>query len=133
MMVASLSDCRELFALSGWGDTEWSYYCDEAHDDTPALNLSEPLKVVGGVGYYDHRYPAYDLGYLVRKLPVHYLQKFGNESYVARWVYPAPTREQIELGTHHIIGHSRTSPENALCRLAVNLFEAGVLMARSAG
>src|SRR5690349_13239507 len=66
--VVRLDLCKRLFELSGWNTTIWSWYCDEAHDDDPALNLSEPLKVIGGVGHFDHQYPAYDIGYLLRAL-----------------------------------------------------------------
>lgn len=127
MNVASLDLCKELHTLSGWDGTVWSWYCDEERDDTPAMNLSEPLRVVGGVGYFDHQYPAYDLGYLMRKLPGHYVQKLGSESYVAKWWDYAPTQEQRELGLNHLSGHSKSSPEDAVCRLAIALFEHGVL------
>lgn len=120
--IASLADCRELYRMSGWSDTTFSWYCDEAHDDEPALNLSEPLKVVGGVGYYDTKYPAYDLGYLAAMLPTFELVRRPDESCWVRW-------HGHENGVTYLEVDSRTSPANALCRLAVKLFEAGVLLA----
>jgi len=118
--VASLPECRDLFAASGWDTTIWSWYCDEERDDEPALNLTDEMKVVGGVGYYDHRYPAYDLGYLSRVLPRHDLFKRGNGAYSATWM-DYSSLEEINV-------ESRTSPENALARLAIKLFDAGVLL-----
>src|SRR4051794_28552960 len=62
MNVASLKLCRELHELSGWKDTEYTYYANAGLHS----------------GFVEHRrmvfdkpdnLPAYDLGYLLRKLP----------------------------------------------------------------
>lgn len=120
MITASLTLCKQLHTVSGWTGTLLSWYCDEARDDTPVVNLSEPLKVVGGVGHYDRQYPAYDVGYLVGMLPAHHLIKNGNETYIAQW-FDHTDGTLIERD-------SRTNPANALCHLALALFEAGVLI-----
>ena len=120
MITASLTLCKQLFAVSGWTGTLLSWYCDEERDDTPVVNLSEPLKVVGGVGHYDRQYPAYDVGYLVGMLPAHKLIKRGNATYIALWF--------DHTNSVRIPGESRTNPANALCHLAIALFEAGVLI-----
>jgi len=119
--IASVADCRELYRVSGWGDTPWTWYCDEAHDDEPGLNLSEPLRVVGGVGYFDTRYPAYDLGYLAGMLPTFKLMKHPNDTYEASW------RRHMSDGVY-LVAESRTNAANALCRLAVKMFDAGILI-----
>jgi len=117
--VADIGECRKLYKLSGWGDTVFSWYCDEERDDTPALNISEPLKVVGGVGYYDHKYPAYDLSFLLFHIPACTLTKYGNMDYLAVWA--------DHTNGERITGHSRHNAANALCRLATALIEAMVL------
>src|SRR5690242_3739880 len=111
MITASLSLCKELHAISGWHDTTFSWYCDEERDDTPVVNLSKPLQVVGGVGYYTHQYPAYDAAFLMGMLPTHQVMKHGNGNYVAWW---------CDYASDEIYkGESRTSPANALCSLAI--------------
>lgn len=118
-IVASLPMCLELYRVSGWDDTPLSWYCDETHDDEPALNVSEPEHVVGGVGYYDKKYPAYDMGYLAVKIPSFTLVRRPDERSVAIW-------DGWENGVSHLETTSNWNPVNTLCRLAIAMFEAGV-------
>ena len=102
--VARLDFCRELFELSGWDDTAWSYYWDE--EDETVLNLSESLKVVGGVGHYDKQYPAYDLGYLIRHLPLEVTIYRGGtfcEAMWRRWTSFGEHRVQTEAGRDSLV------------------------------
>lgn len=122
-ITASLAECRELYKVSGWDGTAWSWYCDEERDDDPAMNISEPASIVGGVGYYDHKYPAYDLGYLTAMMPPFSLTKHGNGDHTARWSDYSDGR--------FIERWSRTNPANAVVRLALALYEGGVLMGKA--
>ena len=120
--VASVDLCQELYKLSGWANTAAFWQDDYYPDGSHLWNLYDDSELRSGSVV-----PAYDLGYLMRMLPGHYVQKLGNETYTARWTCYAPTAEQRALGTNHLSGSSRTSPENALCRLAIELFNQGVL------
>lgn len=100
MNVASLENCKELYKLSGWDDCSlmWS-------------NIDVVWRVVK-VGDI----PAYDLGFLLRK--------FRAENIVVnlldvtnRWIADAGG-----FGT----GQADT-PEDAACKLAIELFKQGVL------
>lgn len=82
---------------------------------------------IGGVGHYDKQYPAYDLGYLLRKLPetmerIYHLTltRAGEGDYSWRCGYVDGT---------FIEGPSiyADTPEDAACKLAIELFKQGVL------
>ena len=65
------------------------------------------------------RFEEYDLDSLLRLLPAVTLTKYADGSYTAEWV-DHPTQNRI-------VAHSRTNPANVLCRLAVRLYERGIL------
>jgi hypothetical protein len=124
MNVASLELCRELYELSGWRivttndqvDYEW---CERD-------GIYDVYLHVGQEGI-----PAYNLGYLIRKLPNELLrhdlmlyknkQSYGigflddeggtlmDDDRLTEWCETAPT------------------PEDAACKLAIELLKAGVL------
>lgn len=123
MHVASLALCQELKALSGWTDT---YFQWRTHPSGEAYVVghvpdADPLK---------DETPAYDLGYLYRRLPgevldadnVSYgltLHKLGaNESHVNYWWFDDIFYREIERST---------TPEDAAARIAIELFKQGVL------
>ena len=59
--IANLELCKELFEISTWSSTEKYWYQDWI--------LQNSWKV-GHLGQaHEKNYPAYDLGYLLRKLP----------------------------------------------------------------
>lgn len=107
MNVASLELCKKLYELSGWEGDEDIY-----------MHQERSKWVKGKGSYITNLVPAYDLGYLLRKLPaVHnhdYLQlrKVNSDLWVA--YYP-------EIG-----GHADTS-EDATAKLAIELFKQGIL------
>ena len=60
MNVANLDLCKELYELSGWKATEKYHYIAGTYTD------------IDTVAFRGRKYdgvPAYDLGYLLRKLP----------------------------------------------------------------
>lgn len=102
MNVASLSLCKELHELSGW--------------DSPHLSG----ETVNG----KRAYPRYDLGYLLRKLPPHsYVGQHGNSGYTSWNTDFAIKLQQPQLEFEATAG----TPEDAVCRLAIELFKQGIL------
>lgn len=100
MNVANLELCKELFKLSGW-----------------------PVGI--HLGEWEDLTPQYDLGFLLRKLPpvVTLKSRAGG-----RWSCSiltgrinGKTIEKIELDK------LANTPENAACKLAIELFKQGVV------
>ena len=70
MHVANLELCHELYVLSRWCNTAMMYPCDaEMFVDEEDDERSEPYYPKDGSTICDRDFPAYDLGYLWRKLP----------------------------------------------------------------
>lgn len=112
---AGLAECKQLYELSGWQEEEWG---DQYRIFTP--------------GQGDVVTPAYTLGTLLHMLPAHTLTKYGNATWQARWVGHVPWQSEtpapVPAYRGAITAESRTNPANALARLAIKLFEAGVLL-----
>lgn len=106
MNVASLENCKTLCELSGWADTEFTYYANAGQHSGTMMHRSQVFDK-------DENLPAYDLGYLIRKLPDATIIRYGSSKYLA--VYGAGTLQQED------------TPENALCQLAIELFKSGTL------
>lgn len=113
--VADLAECKLLYQLSGWNGQYWWWSYREFADG------SGGYVVVGEheAPFHGSTYPAYDAGYLLRRLPACDLSKMSDGAFSAVW-----TDYTDNSGS---VGHSRTSPENALCRLAGLLFKEGIL------
>lgn len=130
MNVASLELSKELYELSGWKDTSFSWA--SVIDKTVAY---KPLvRATIGSNSAWHEDPAYDLGYMLRKLP-HRTQKNGQfnlSPYLDYKPHPFPNLPttmvmwQAQYGpeAHRQLGDT---PEDAACRLAIELFKQGVL------
>lgn len=132
MNVASLKLCKELYELSGWNyDSEsggrWYGWSKKAQlyvlDHAPAEDYKKPAFI-----------PAYNLGYLFRRLPARYWHedehrwdalhltkwdrlKNGGIVYFAEYWTPYKSPFRVEAGT----------PEDALAKLAIELFKQGIL------
>ena len=105
-MRAGLSECRQLYDLSGWREKN----ADESSESS---------------------IPSYSLNTLHSLLPAHTLGKFGNATWQARWVGHVPWQSEAPAPPAYrvtVTAESRTNPANALARLAIKLFEAGVLL-----
>lgn len=109
--VASLELCKELYELSGWANTKEQYLTD----------------------FYRNRdgdiiAPKYDLGYLLRKLRglrprIHEVidkVKYHNKVDYIEYDCYAYTHNDV------FSAHADT-PENAACKLAIELFKQGIL------
>lgn len=108
MEVASLELCKELYELSGWENTSFYHDISEGFDEYHlAYSSNKKLPVDGGL------YPAYDLGYLIRKLPVDtQMNRLSNGD----WGFKSQTFARVA-----------DTPEDAACKLIIELFKQGIL------
>lgn len=129
MNVASIDLCRELYELSGWDDTDrlCCLTCNEIVADEQKIDDGRTHESI----------PAYDLGYLLRKLP-----KFGKYTRGDGLVAKDKTRLTITVadsGTWVATMDSdyeedgwidpsyADTPEDAAAKLAIELFKQGIL------
>lgn len=103
MNVASQKLCKELYELSGWG-------LDELSTSTGMVIELTPDNVLWADGV-----PQYDLGYLVRRIPLYEQRKYS-DSYGF-----------LDLSGRGVKEVTADSPEDAACRLAIELFKKGIL------
>jgi hypothetical protein len=129
MSSASLDLCRELYKLSGWlgsANVEVGIYNPGDEYDWWYDKYANPIA------------PRYDLGYLFRKFQEHKLDT------VVRWVNGRPV-DKIDLAIKewhgkYIAGWLHLpfgeyfiadSPEDAACKMAIELFKRGILTKES--
>jgi hypothetical protein len=125
--IASFELCKELSEISAWSNTEKYWYQDW---------LLQNSWKVGYLGQADEKtYPAYDLGYLLRKLPKNITEFWGN-GYPAspclmfsglEWVIFYQSTMTGEHNTDELFNQFAETPEEAACLLALELFKQGVL------
>ena len=141
MNVASAKLCNQLYlaSLRKWTDTDYRWYDDNGYFVTE--------KKLNGLWV-----PAYDLGYLLRKLPVridgknsreregrlnlcpsfsvksgrHWLACYADkdDSVVKRKKLDAESNNHRNFW---YVQFSGTTPEDATCKLAIELFKQGVI------
>ncbi|MFB9654784.1 hypothetical protein [Pseudarthrobacter oxydans] len=114
MNVASLELCKELYELSGWTGTHAVW-----HDDTTLSPLAceyEDITVA------IHFTPAYDLGYLLRKLPAGTNVVSTGEDYHC-WYQDGDAVSEVTDD----YGAGADTPEDAAAKLAIELFKLGLL------
>lgn len=109
MNVANLSLCKELYELSGWDET----YHLHPDENSNAYKAS----------------PAYDLGYLLRKLPWNLEAPYGK--YCSAHMYLNKQKSHYRVGYLFYSQYNQTAnmPEDALCKLAIELFKQEILHA----
>lgn len=132
MKVASLENCKRLYELSGWDNSMLWYY----QDYSQVLVLAAKLIHEGDFIPSHKICPAYDLGYLLRKLPA----KIDDDRYsdergsLGLW----PVGDKWSLGytdyeglvtdeTGETLDITSDTPEDAACLLAIKLFEENIL------
>lgn len=122
MNTASLENCKKLYELSGWDDTYWIWSYSRVGEEVSLHVRDTDLELSD----YQEAYPAYDAGYLLRKLqPV---TKDHGRLFVT-------TRDKGDWtagfsGTYdrwHDDKGFGDIPEDAVCLLAIKLFEEGNL------
>lgn len=112
MNTASLELCQDLYKLSGWNLTEKHWYKGE-----PVYHAPYPWDC-----------PAYDLGFLLEKLGnlhVELKRPYSNSEPINLWSCMAVYDDGEELPAYLI--ESANTPEDAACKLAIELFKHGVL------
>lgn len=137
MHVAELSLCKELYELSGWGDTSEFYVngmlqhgIDTAFEDH-AIKTNYP-------GYS----PAYDLGYLLRKLPSNYMLmwhdfedfKLEDGEVIKQgraYVMSKLDGDMYEIDEDFWNADQSDTPEDAAAKLAIELFKQKILTRES--
>lgn len=109
MNVASLELSKELYELSGWEDVSNTHVFYGTHWDISKASMTE------SIGLQNMHLPAYDLGYLLRKLDGFDIQL----NYSNQW-------RTWNCWADDYDGKADT-PEDAACKLAIELFKQGVL------
>lgn len=107
MNVASLELCKELYELSGWNSGQRAFYTFDEDKMVETNAFDEDL--VGEIR-------KYDLGYLIRKLP----------PYVQLMTMRNGCDAVLKDLKNTVAVHADT-PEDAACKLAIELFEQGIL------
>lgn len=109
MQVASMELCKELFELSRWGDTHLFYTKTGKVSTEASMFSGEPL-------------PAYDLGYLIRKLPASVKIELAKRVY-----YDDDDHWSVDLtawlGDSFFMTDDFRSNEDAIATLAIQLFK----------
>lgn len=113
MNFASKRLCMKLHRLSGWEDTQFNY----STETKQKKDITIDGDLLSGNIFEVADCPAYDLGYLLRKLPEPTLirKKLGK--------YEASLRR----GNKVYPSYEADTPEDAACKLAIKLFKQGVL------
>lgn len=110
MNIVSLELSKELYKLSKWSDTDEQ--CSEI------------------VNHRSKWYPAYDLGYLLRKLP-ETIERDGLYTNIglAKYSSKGAGWRASYGGTYNkgLMGSSFNSPEDAVAKVAIKLFKEGLL------
>lgn len=117
--TASLENCKRLHELSGWRATEKRWYGQAQFPDSCVAGLIDNFDSEGIC-------PAYDAGYLLRKLPREirlsgHFESFTLDWYAGQWSVRYGLRAPVQLEAR------ADTPEDALCLLAIKLFEEGIL------
>lgn len=125
MQVAKLELCKELYELSGWGKTDDGTafeYIIPLHRPDDSYIRHTRMALDYRASTQVERIPAYDLGYLLRKLPV--------TSYIATrrdGKVTASTGSYKSGYNPFPLRETADTPENAACKLAIELFKQGIL------
>ena len=137
MQVASKELSKKLFELSGWGkfhsENVADYFYWHRNDSWRVAN-KEKFSKLESIGER-LEFPAYDLGFLLRKLPgrlpVADWLEIGLElshSYVSdEWIALYPNRLTLVRVKPSPPQASAGTPEDAVCLLAIKLFKQGIL------
>lgn len=120
MNVASLDLCKELYELSGWKEADYVYYANAGEHSGTVGHKSQ---------FFDkpENLPAYDLGYLLRKLPPDTRDEFDNHHYfVLEKVRGGQDGDYVARYDTEYFQQDDT-PEDACAKLTLALFKEGIL------
>lgn len=119
MNVASLELCKELYELS-----QWRY-----DSGTNGFWYSDGMQGLVLATWVENSTPAYDLGYLLRKLPPYLEPIYSQTGSKAAGLKMYKSRVGYRFGYQHYpdLNVRESLPENAICKLAIELFKNGIL------
>lgn len=117
--IADLALCKELYTLSEWSDTHHYYLGDEILSRSPRQSDLHPPTLTE-----NDCAPAYNLGYLLRKLPpkTEIVRALDTKYFAIHRIWTAQGVDQIEY-----ISKADT-PENAAANLCIELFQQKILI-----
>jgi hypothetical protein len=125
MTTTRLELSKELYAVSGWETDSWT------HPDEEYLLTYEDVTVGYGGNIRPGATAAYDLGYLLRKLPYEVIDNWAAWVYGFKLMPTASTGWKIwygEVGTDsEMYFNSADNPEDAVAMLIIELFKNGIL------
>ena len=117
MNVARKDLCQTLHELSGWDDTDHHWSKDIDGRDTVITTGASGTII-----------PAYDLGYLLRKLPAGTrISKEHDASPEHPNETPAHYRACYDTSEHLHFWLGASTPEDAACLLAIELLKSGIM------
>lgn len=121
MNVATLENSKKLYELSGWIETEthWQITHGEIQDWTPETTQRPNYTSLKAC-------PAYDCGYLLRKLPYEYADNFKDYGLILIKDEKIWCASYDYYDLPHIYVEADT-PEDALTLLAIKLFELKII------
>lgn len=120
--VASLENCKRLYELSGWGQ---AFSGDEVHVYYNSIKTPYLVYRSQNIRSAMHT-PAYSAGYLLRKLPTSV--DFNEVPHQFRLERRLATDEWWASYSHiNDVQSFADTPEDALCLLAIKLFEEKIL------
>lgn len=127
--VTSLELSKELYTISGWRDT--SYLWHLINGKAGYVVFAGPNGHDGGNKLQDYERHAYDLGYLLRKLPYKVIDDWSAWVYGFKLMPTASTGWKIwygEVGTDsEMYFNSADTPEDAAAKLCIELFKQNIL------
>lgn len=124
MNVASLELCQNLYELSGWTLRRPEYDIEKAWRPTP-LASGDNYRLINIGPNTTKDIPAYDLGYLLRKLPAIRLEIWHNGHVVMKW-FPDGVASKLDKFKRGITVEADT-PEDAAVKLVMQLFKQKIL------
>lgn len=119
MQVANLELSKELWNLSKWTSTDYRWYEDKGVDYVD-------VKGTNGLSL-----PAYNLGFLLRKLPQeidNYYFDLSTTKDSSLWIAEYFTNDYTPERPMSKYKIEDENPEDCLCRLAIELFRQGILI-----
>jgi hypothetical protein len=129
MNVADKDLCAELYELSGWDDV--SFWHELLKGKGYITTFYQPTPITNEQIWSGNKFiPAYDAGFLLRKLPKFvknadfWLNYDGLDTAGCTAGYMT---ESINGGHIWTVSEIANNPENALCSLAIELFKSGIL------
>jgi hypothetical protein len=132
MHVASLELCRELYKVSGWWPGEltdlglpdrwWNWLEDDDGNNIRCVEIANSKSN----RHWRFSAPAYDCGYLLRQLALKDVMVGVGKD--CPWAAESSREECLEAENQFYTPYGEgNTPEDALCKLAIELFKQGIL------